>query len=29
MEDKEVIKTVNQPTDWVNSLVIAEKSKTG
>ena len=29
MEDKEVIKKVDQPTDWVNSFVIAEKSKTG
>ena len=29
MEDIEVIKKVDQPTDWVNSLVIAEKSKTG
>ena len=29
MEDREVIKKVDQPTDWVNSLVIAEKSKTG
>ncbi|XP_062570142.1 uncharacterized protein LOC134232211 [Saccostrea cucullata] len=29
MEAKEVIKKVDQPTDWVNSLVIAEKSKTG
>ena len=29
MEEKGVIKKVDQPTDWVNSLVIAEKPKTG
>jgi hypothetical protein len=29
MEEKGVIKKVDRPTDWVNSLVIAEKPKTG
>lgn len=28
MESKGVIKKIDQPTDWVNSLVIAEKVKT-
>ncbi|CAC5396265.1 unnamed protein product [Mytilus coruscus] len=29
MEDKEVIRKVDEPTDWVNSLVVVEKPKTG
>ncbi|CAC5379137.1 unnamed protein product [Mytilus coruscus] len=29
MEDKEVIQKVDEPTDWVNSLVVVEKPKTG
>jgi hypothetical protein len=29
MEEKGVIKKADQPTDWVSSLVIAEKPKTG
>lgn len=29
MESKGVNKKVDQPTDWVNSLVITEKAKTG
>ncbi|CAC5393321.1 unnamed protein product [Mytilus coruscus] len=28
-EDKEVIRKVDEPTDWVNSLVVVEKPKTG
>ncbi|CAC5408403.1 unnamed protein product [Mytilus coruscus] len=29
MEDKEVIRKVDETTDWVNSLVVVEKPKTG
>lgn len=29
MEDKEIIRKVDEPTDWVNSLVVVEKPKTG
>ena len=29
MEDSDIIAKVTEPTDWVNSLVIAEKPKTG
>ena len=29
MEAKGVIRKVNEPTDWVNSLVVVEKHKTG
>ena len=29
MEVKGVIRKVEQPTDWVNSLVVVEKPKTG
>ncbi|CAC5363141.1 unnamed protein product [Mytilus coruscus] len=29
MEDKEVIRKVDEPTDWVNALVVVEKPKTG
>ncbi|CAC5424910.1 unnamed protein product [Mytilus coruscus] len=29
MEDKEVIRKADEPTDWVNSLVVVEKPKTG
>ncbi|CAC5421269.1 unnamed protein product [Mytilus coruscus] len=29
MEDIEVIRKVDEPTDWVNSLVVVEKPKTG
>ena len=29
MEDSDIITKVTEPTDWVNSLVITEKPKTG
>ena len=29
MEELEVVKPVDEPTDWVNSLVVVEKPKTG